>query len=155
MINSRISLFGQTRSLADATGGSRLPCGRLRLALSPRRRLLPRRCLAGKKQVCFFVSPINPKSVTYVSERLLPFSPVQTAQRGERGIKGTQAGGLCHRKKEGPSRAGAKICIPKLELGNEKMGIINYPLIIPILFQGGWRFPEAASHAMLTFSQQT
>jgi hypothetical protein len=32
----------------------------------------------------FFVGPINPKSVTWVPERLLPFSPVQTPLNGER-----------------------------------------------------------------------
>jgi hypothetical protein len=76
------SLSSQTRSLAGAVKASRLPCGRLRLALTPSRRLLSRRCLAGKKKFRFFVSPINLKSVTYVPERLLPFSPVQTVGGG-------------------------------------------------------------------------
>jgi hypothetical protein len=69
------SLSSQTGSLAVAARASRLPCGRLRLALTPWRRLLPGRRLAGKKKYWFFVSPINPKSVTYVLERLLPLSP--------------------------------------------------------------------------------
>jgi hypothetical protein len=69
------SLSSQTGSLADAGRASRLPCGRLRLALTPSPRLPPERRLAGKKFV-LLVSPINPKSVTYVPERLLPFSSV-------------------------------------------------------------------------------
>ena len=38
---------------------------------------------SGRKEKCVvFVGPINPKSVTYVSERLLPISPVQTVGGG-------------------------------------------------------------------------
>jgi hypothetical protein len=85
MTNSRYFLSSQTESLAGAAGASRLPCGRLRLALTPRRRRLPERCLAGKKKCEVFVGPMNQKSVTYVPERLLPFSPVQTASGGEGG----------------------------------------------------------------------
>ena len=77
------SLSSQTWSLAGAARASRLPCGRLRLALTPRRRLLPGGRLAEMKKCALFVSPINPKSVTYVPERLLPFSPVQTKGLGE------------------------------------------------------------------------
>ena len=43
--------------------------------------------VSGRKEKCvFFVGPINLKSVTYVPERLLPFSPVQTSRRRE-GVK--------------------------------------------------------------------
>jgi hypothetical protein len=50
--------------------------------------LLPGRRLAGKKKCVLFVNPINPKSVTYVPVRLLPFSPVQTPPLGGEGISG-------------------------------------------------------------------
>jgi hypothetical protein len=84
MINLRLWLFSQTKSLAGPSRASRLPCGRLRLALTPARGLRQQRCLAEKKNVWFLLAPSTPKSVTYVSERLLPFSPVQTPLAGER-----------------------------------------------------------------------
>jgi hypothetical protein len=78
-----ISFFSsQTKSLACTSRASRLPCGRLRLALTPSRRMLTRRRLAKKKKCEFLVGLIIPKSVTYVSVRLLPFSPVQTPFKG-------------------------------------------------------------------------
>jgi hypothetical protein len=69
------SLASQTGSLAGASRASRLPPGRC-LALTPTRRLLINRCLAGQKKSAVWTGSINPKSVTYVSEHLLPFFPV-------------------------------------------------------------------------------
>ena len=67
MINPRYFLSRQMQSLAGGAWASRLPCGRLRLALTPRRRRLPERHLAEKKKCEVFVGPMNPK--------VLPMSP--------------------------------------------------------------------------------
>ena len=74
------SLSSQTWSLAGAARASRLPCGRLRLALTPRRRLLSERRLAEKKNVRFLLAPSTQKVLPMSTNVCYP-SP-QSIQEG-------------------------------------------------------------------------
>jgi hypothetical protein len=81
------SLSSQTGSLAGASRASRLPGGRRRLALTPSAAPAARKASGWKEKYVLFVGPINPKSVTSVPVRLLPFFPVQTLLQGRGNLR--------------------------------------------------------------------
>jgi hypothetical protein len=77
------SLASQTGSLAGASQASRLPPGKC-LALTPTRRLLINRCLAGQKKVRFGLAPLTQKVLPMSPNTCYPSS--RSKQRGGRAV---------------------------------------------------------------------